>query len=73
MDIETEIKKLVESRSLQDEESKEILALSQDKLTLTKWSTFLRSKTDAKLAFKDKREPAEQLSNPPMLLMETAG
>ncbi len=73
MDIETEIKKLVESRSLQDEEAKEILALSQDKLTLTKWSTFLRSKTDAKLAFKDKREPAEQLSNPPMLLMETAG
>ena len=69
-DIEAEGKKLVETRTLQDEEYKSILAWSQENLTLTKWSRFLISQLDETSTMKDRLRPADQLSNPPMLLIE---
>ncbi len=70
-EIETEVTRLAETHSLDDEECTRIRAWSNEKLTLTKWSEYLDFEVEGQTRVKETLKPAKELANPPML--EPAG
>jgi len=61
--IETEVKRLVETSSIEDDESERIMAWSKKNLSLTKWSKYLKSPLYDQSRFGDNLKPAEEMPN----------